>query len=713
MKIRTISEACLVACLTLFCFSQAIALSAGDRILDEISFSGAENYTMLTVSFNFPVKYLRHFPINNGKEIHIQFEPIITSKDNQVALNKREILLPTGNNPVGVTRVVYEGSEFIKPTIRVIFDKAVFFDAKQGADYRSLAVLIPTKVKTDVLKPSVVRKKADVPANPGQLTVERQKELLHEGVQVIAEKNYSRAVQVYTKLLESNESKVLEMAQYQLALAQEKIGHMAHAKAEYKIYLRTYPEGNNATEARIHLKRLLSAHPKRPGQPTDVSEKQESAWESDFFGSISVFYDRDESFYEDNDADKDEENSIVNFSTATTDIDATWLLQNDKYKFEVVAIGSFEGDLEDDDHETRASALYIDFEDDEKTIETRLGRQSSSKGGVLGRFDGASLGYLLTEKFRMNLVAGYPVDISSDDPQSDKYFYGINFDLGRFWNHWDFNTYFINQVADDIDDRRAIGTEVRYIGSSGSFMSLIDYDLLFEQVNIFIFSGNYLLPKVNTQVYMSADFRRSPSLSSSNALIGQISPSLKALEASLGETELRNLAQDRSLDSSFVTFGISHPLSDTFQIAADVSWSELDDAPASGGVDMIDSTGDEFFYSLQLLTNGTLTTGDVTSYSLRYADTKQRDTYSLIFNSRYPISQKLRINSKLQIDYRENKSLPGEQWRLRPNLRIEYLLCKNLTFEIEGEYSWADEELEGVAEDREGYLVSAGFRWYF
>lgn len=721
----------LALCLAMLFLGQAHALSSRDRILSGISFSDAEKYQKINVSFNFPVRYLRHYPLNNGKEVRIQFEPIVTSSESRAALSRRESLIPPMGNPAGVERVVYEGNDFVEPTIRVVFEKAVPYEVKQGEDFRSLAVLVPQmksagtygpepadtvseKSPTESAAPSFEAKEINASAGgPGALSAQRQEDLLKEGVQVMATKDYSRAVQIYTRLLDSEDEKVLEHAQYQLALAQEYEGHLAHAKAEYKNYLRAFPDGEKAEKARENLKKLLSARPLRFGDSSDTVGRSQSLWDSDFFGSVSVYYDRDVSFPEQDGSDDNLPDSVVNFSTLTTGVDATWRLQSDKYKLEMVAIGSYEEDLEGDDDETRVSSLYLDFEDNARIFTSRLGRQSSSKGGVLGRFDGGNFSYLLTDHIRMNVVAGFPVDRSSDDMQTDKYFYGVNVDLGRFWNHWDFNTYFINQIADDVDDRQAIGGEVRYIGDKGSFFSLIDYDLLFEQVNIILFAGNYLLPNEKTRLNVSADFRRSPSLSSSNALIGQGSPSLEALEDTLGESEMRKLAEDRSLESSYVTLGVSHPLTETVQLAADVSWAKLDGAPASGGVEAIESTGDEFFYTLQLLTDNLFMTGDLSTVSLRYADTKQRDTYTVILNSRLPVTDKWRINPKMQIDYRENKHLSGEQWRLRPSLRLEYSLGKGVNFEIDAEYTWADKELEGIAEDKEGYSVSAGFRWDF
>lgn len=695
--------------ITLFFFSWVLALEAHalttrDRILDKITVTTRESHLAVNVSFNFPVRYVRHYPLDNGTEVRIQLEAILANREEREALNRRESLFPPTNNPAGVVRVEYEGRDINQPTVTVIFDKTTQFDARQGDDFRSLAVIIP-KEKAPVTKPAekkpvVPVKKA--PSGPGALTAELQEKLLLEADQTLADKNYPRAVQIFTKLLQSSDPAVLERAQYQLAVARENNGHLAHAKAEYRNYLREYPDGDYSEDAYERLKRILSGR---------AIGTKESLWESDFFGSFSQFYFRDESFSDD---DEDDDDSI-NTSSMFSNFDATWRLRTDNYNIETVIIGGYELDLLDneDGNEFEVSSLYVDFENASETFSTRIGRQTGSSGGVFGRFDGGRFGYQLTDKIRVNLVGGFPVNQSSDEVETERYFYGINFDLGRFADHWDFNWYFINQMASGIEDRRAIGGEIRYVGERGSFFTLLDYDILFSDLNLALFAGNWLMPNDKTRLNFFADFRKSPLLSTSNGIIGQTSPSLEALEASLGEEALRQLAEDRTLDSSFVSVGFSHPLNDHFQIAGDISWSKLDGSPASGGVAAIESTGDEWFYSTQLIGTDLLKKGDISTIGLRYADTKARDTYTLTLNSRYPINDVWRINPKLQVDYRVNKNDSGEQWRFRPGLRVEYQLPHNLRLEFEGGLSLADRELPGLAEDTKGYFFSVGLRWDF
>lgn len=711
MKIRMFFRPCFfVTILTGLLLTQATAFSSSGRIISDISFSKNPNEATLKVSFNYPVRYLRHYPLNNGKEVRIQFEPIVTDTGDKLNLKKRESYFPPTANPAGAVRVEYEGRDLLKPTVLVVFDEPRNFDVKQGDDFRSIRVLVPFGIDAgDRNQPA-----ASFSGSPGMSAKQPEQTLLAEGMRVMAEENYSRAIQVYTKLLDSQDPEVLETAQFQLALAREHIGHLAHARAEYENYLIKFPNGNHADEAKNRLSNLLGDF-RAPMRNRSASRRMDTSYlENDFFGSISVYYDRDESYYEDNDGNLENE-PVTNINSLFTNLDVTWRLRSDKYTIETTVIGSLENDLvEDRDDETRISALYTDFENKTESVNVRLGRQSSSKGGVFGHFDGARFGYRVHDKVRVNLVGGYPVERSSDGfDETGKYFYGLNFDLGSHDDGWGFNTYFIDQLNGNINDRRAVGTEIRYLGNRGSFFTLADYDILYNEIGIVLFTGDYVLPNDQTRITLSVDLRSSPLLCTSNALIGQTAPTLEMLVDEIGETAAHQLAEDRSLAGRFVTLGLSHPLTDKIQIAGDVSWSKVDGAPASGGVDAFESTGDEYYYSLQFYGNSLLKSDDLSTLSLRYAITELRDTSSIFASMRYPIGSRWRVSPKFQIDYRKNKLYTGDQMQYRPGLRLEYIPSRIWRFEIEGEYSYTDKKLPGLAIERKGYSFSLGSRFDF
>ena len=337
---------------------------------------------------------------------------------------------------------------------------------------------------------------------------------------------------------------------------------------------------------------------------------------------------------------------MVDRSSLDTNLDLTLRLQNEAFDIRTVLIGGHENDfLEDGDDETRINSLYLDLNAKRAKIFTRIGRQSKSSGGVLGRFDGGLVGVHLTPQIALNLIGGFPVASSSQEVETDKYFYGVNLDLGTFADHWNFNSYFIQQEADGLIDRQAVGGEIRFTEKNGSFFTLVDYDLHHNELNTALFSGNLILAD-RTILNLSADYRNSPVLTTSNALIGQTVQTLDDLLVLFDESEIEQLAKDRTAISKTATFSITRPVTDKVQLAADVTWSKLEETEASGGVEAFEGTADEFYYALQLIGSSLVKEGDLTSIGIRYADTTRYDSYSGNLNTRFPLNDQWRVNPK-------------------------------------------------------------------
>lgn len=697
---------------TLFIWQHdALALATRGKVLRNVTLREADGSVAVSIGFNFPIRYLRHFPPGNGRELRIQLEPIVASREDRVALQQSESIFPPKGNPASVSRLEYEGRNLLEPTITVFFSQSVEYTVEQGSDFRSIVVRVSAPQETGAPSPSDKaaqppeqgKQASDVPS-PHPLTAETEQRLIKEGAAVMAAKNYPRAIQVYTKLLDASSPAILEEAQFQLALAREYNGHLAHAKAEYQNYLSQFPDGIHQEEANRRLQALLSTS----GLARASDSQGQGPLQSTFYGSISQVVNHERIFADDDVADDFE------YSSMATEFDATWQATTENYQMEGVIIGSQIFDLNGNrDDETRISSLYLDLADSADTFGGRFGRQSGNSGGVLGRFDGGEVSYQVHDKARLHLVAGFPVDRSQDDLQTDKYFYGVNVDVGRLADHWDFNFYFINQIADEVDDRRALGAEVRYLGDRSSIFSLVDYDILFNELNIALLAGSYMLEDNKTQFNFSADYRKNPALTTSNGGIGQMTDSISDLVDQFTEEGLRDLARDRTLDSWYVSLGATHQLTENLQLAGDVAWLKLDGSPASGGIEAVEGTGNEYFYTVQLISSNLFKPGSLSSIGLRYADTSLRDIYTLDFNTSLPVNDRWKVNPRLQIDYRVNTEQDGEQWRLRPSLGVDYHLSDTIRLEAEGGIAYADQELPGVADGTFGYYLTLGVRWDF
>lgn len=518
--------------------------------------------------------------------------------------------------------------------------------------------------------------------------------------------NVRRAVQLYTKVLQSSGGEHRQEAQELLGLARERNQQLAHAKAEYEEYLRRYPKGEGAERVRQRLAGLLTARAKpkeKLRKAKALAQEQGLVW--GLSGSVSQRYNRDERF-------TDIEGRVVNRSDLNSNLDFTGSVGDDRYEANLRFSGahtldSFEKGSADD---ARLSAAYVDLFDSQLELFGRFGRQSRSSGGVLGRHDGALVSYQLTPKVKVNGVAGFPVTTTKSVTfKRDRYFYGLSLDLGTFAENWDGSLFIIDQKVDSVIDRRAVGGELRYFAPSFTAFGLVDYDILYDSLNIALLNGNYVFPD-RTTINFSLNYRNSPILTTTNALQGQGVDSISTLLNDFSEGEVRQLAEDRTSVSRSVTIGASRPLNEMFQISADVTATDQSDTEESGSVEAISGTGVEFFYSAQLIGSGVIKEGDIAILGFRYVDTDRFKRYTIDLNTRYPISRSFRISPRLRTDYRVNEDDDDTQLSVKPSLRLIYYWDRELQFELDLGGEWVDNKIDGESDKTLGLFFNLGYR---
>ena len=106
----------------------------------------------------------------------------------------------------------------------------------------------------------------------------------------------SRAIQIYTKILQLPPNDYHPDAQEFLALARERNGQIAHAKAEYERYLDAYPDAEGATRVRQRLAALVAAPQASsadaaPSVAARTESRSASPWRFRTF--LSQYYRRD------------------------------------------------------------------------------------------------------------------------------------------------------------------------------------------------------------------------------------------------------------------------------------------------------------------------------------------------------------------------------------------------------------------------------------
>jgi len=537
------------------------------------------------------------------------------------------------------------------------------------------------------------------PREPVRITKESQ-QLFADAKKNIIDGEYRKAVLILTKLLNLPENESSEAAQELIGVAREKNRQIAHAIAEYKKYLKKYPKGEFHNRVTQRLDGLTSA--RKTSSKTLRKAKAstgETPWQT--YGTLFQFYRRYDDTTELRDAPAN--------SSLDTDLSLSARKRTKALDIRTQFTGSYQYNLEKaNENDYRISSLYIDIADRKRNWNARMGIQTQSTGGVLGRFDGLSVGYRLSPKWKLNAVAGFPVYSSSADQfQIDKVFYGMSLDAGTFNKYWNASTFIIKQTAEDLDDRTAVGAEIRYLHPETTVFGLIDYDIDYNSLNIAQLIANTRLP-FDTSINLVADYRNGPILTTSNALQGQTSTTLEELLLTYTEDEIKQLAKDRTTVFRSVSGTLSKSLTSTLVLSLDLAASHLESSPASGGVDATPSTGLEYFYGAQLIANNIFKDGDTSLFGIRYADTSASDTLTLAINSRYPYKKDWRFNPRIRIDS-QTRIDNSKILRFRPSLRVDYRAVRKVKVELELGYEQSNIDDAFGSRTQSNYFINMGY----
>jgi len=482
--------------------------------------------------------------------------------------------------------------------------------------------------------------------------------------QALTAGEYDKAIQLATALLEWPEATDaqsrtgLEL----LGLARERNGQLAHAQAEYERYLARYPEGPDAARVRQRLAGLVTAArpPTRLGREQSDrasparAEKASPPWRT--LGSFSQYYYRDE-------RSTDEENNLVDLSQLVTTFDISARQRGERVdqRIQITADHNYD---------------FIDGESDHRL----------------------NLGTAIVEKVKMNLTGGYLLDTENlFDFTRERSFLSFNLDVGTIDDHWDFNFYSMQQMASGMIDRKALGMEIRYFDTRFNLFTVVDYDTSYHELNTLLMNGNWLLPG-NATVFYTLDVRKTPYLSTTNALQGQTAQSLDELRQTYTEAEIRQLALDRTATLRTFTVGGSYPLQalipgrGQYQISTDFTVTSTTGMPASGGVEAV---------------------GDTTILSGRFGHTQTARDVQLGINTRYPLTRNWRINPYVQFNRRNDRDDSDQRDVLRAALKMDYRWGRSILLDMQLGYDSTREELGGVSQSSSAFFYYLGYRWDF
>jgi hypothetical protein len=672
------------------------------RALARVDVTQVGDGARVTVLFGCPLRYSSHFPESPLTEMRISLVPLPGCTP--AALSEVAIRAPAGN-AAGLSEVRLEpaGSALV---MTMTFVATVDVSLRPRPDFLGLDAAIfagTTRRRERASAPPVTAPSSGERALPAPEVLDQQ---WAEARAAFDANDLATATRLLTRLIEYPEHAYRAEAQELLGLARERSGQLAHAKAEFEEYLRRYPDGPAAGRVSQRLAALttLDSRPR-----VDAVGSRTSAMEWDAFGGWSQEYRYDTMSIDDGTVSFD----LASQSLLVTDGDLSLRGSGERIAVQARLNAGYLYDMSKDGpgNRTRVGYAYAEVSDRVFGLSGRLGRQSTHDGGVLGSFDGLNLGWRPVEDLRFGLTGGSLVDSTYDALTTDRQFVSLSANWSGAVEGLEIGPYVIDQTYQGVPDRRAVGANLRWFGQGQTLVGLLDYDIDFSAVNMAMLLGTFELPG-RWMLTGTIDHRKSPFLTTRNALVGQPIQSLDALIAQLGETGVRQLARDRTAEVETVSLGVSHPIGTRLQWIADLAAIRIADLPASGGVAAVPGSGTEVSLGGQLIANSLLTSGDVSIVGFRLFESDLSRSVSLSLGSRFPLWGRLRAGPRLRFDHRESVSDGAVQEILSPALRVDWN-SGNTTIEFEAGGEWASRELPIDEEKTDRYWFSFAYRLGF
>jgi tetratricopeptide (TPR) repeat protein len=545
---------------------------------------------------------------------------------------------------------------------------------------------------------------ADAPSVAGTaMPPERIAALLAEARAAIIASDLDTAIRDYTRLLEEPGEHRAE-ARENLGLARERNGQAAHAAAEYRRFLEDYPEAQAAARVRQRLSGLVTAGGERERLRTETAAADR--W--DIRTGFAQYYRRDLNRFD------EQQPEITTLSAIFSDLDLSVARSGSAIDWRGrVTVNHLHDLIGEDDggpgDRQRVSYAYLDLTGVQDDWSVRLGRQSLHNWGVLGRFDGAHATYDWAPERRVHLMTGFPVESTRQSVETDRQFMGAAVDFDQLIGRWDFSPFVTSQTIDGINDRRAVGIDVRYFDDVRTLTSMVDYDLDYSRLNTALVFGTWRLKNRITLTGLF-DQRSSPVLTTRNALIGQPVASVEELLLVWTEDEIRQIARERTADGRTVTLGVAAPIAERWQINADVTVTKISDSIASAGVAAVPGTGAQTYYSASFVGSALFATNDISIFNVRVADAEQFTSQQITWDLRLPIGRRLRINPRLRLGLWESPVTGRRRETIAPSLRLLLNTPRHYRLELELGNDYLTRTDNGGEQEATGKFLYLGYR---
>jgi len=693
------------------------AASAGPsaaQIIDSIEVTHDGANALVRIRFAALIQYLRHAPPTQGQTVQVFFQ--ITAGNEDVFGTREEQRRSPPNDILPRFDVDYPVQGLgTQRRIDIRFAEVTRYRLRPE-DNRTLLLVIP--LSDEALGRLAPPKPAGVepPPTTAAPVTEADKEivpLVNAAREAIATGRFEEAVLALNRVLNMPPNAFSQEAQELIGLARERLGETAKAKAEYELYLKLYPDGPGAGRVKARLAELSVAAV--VGRAPVEAPPLYAAW-----GSLSQYFYGGQSQVETTTITVTPATNATTIDVArltstdqrqlTTNLDATGRWRQGPWDTRVVVRDSYTYSfLNGGSDRNRLTAAYAEGRHAPTNLFGRVGRQTGTSSGVLGRFDGAWLSWAARPDWRLNGVAGAPVDAG---PGPDKLFAGGSIDVDNVLPGTSMQLFGIAQRAGGETDRVGLGGEVRYFDPNRMLYAVVDYDPMFNAFNVAMAQGSWQFGN-GTALNLLADYRRTPTLQLGNLLLAVPNGNFDTIVDTIGVGAARDMAKAFTPISKVFLVGVTHQVTPQWQLGLDVRLSSLSGTPATELAPAQPGSGNVYTYTMQAIgTSLVQRWRDILVVNGSVMNGKLVDGWQAGVDYRFSPWEPLTVQPMYRY-YRQEDSLGARLLRHMPGLRVIYYLRER--FSLEGEYAMERSKTSGAAvvdqSTRQFWYV--GWRWDF
>lgn len=704
-----------VPLLLLLWAGDGLAQRGDEKILSDASSAGSIDCPTVTIRFTGPIRYSGATPINQGMEVRLRVDMppggAVPARD----------FLPVPDGARLVRSIVYEADAAGGPVLVVGFRTLARFEVSLGHDSQSLVLSLRNIARQGGCPLEQARDSVIAPLEADEL-----RRLQSVAEEAVANGQYAVAADALDRILGQRDTEYAPRALELSGMIHERRDERGPARLRYEEYLRRF-SGNTGAD---RVRQRLGALGRGDGGGSAPPPAQGQEWRTTFSGGISQFYSRDISrnvFIDARRPDPIEEvDRRVNIDQLLTAVDINMTATNGDIRINARAAGSYTLDWRPvtlvgssrsfGDDTQRVSALYIDAQHYRLGLSARIGRQSLFGSGVFGRFDGIRAGWKLDPSWTLHAQAGRPVfSTRTDRIVHDRGFYGFTLGYAPPDTPLELSAYWFDQRSAGLVDRQAVGLEARHTTPGLALWGMVDVDIGFGTISYAFLNATASLSGGGS-LGVQFDQQYYPSLSLSNAVIGQPVPRLAELKQMFTHATIEQWARDRSARTRSLSLIYTQPLTPKWQANLDMVLSRTAGIPASGGVEAIAGSGTEYYLGAQMTGSGIIVNGDTLIFGLRHARTARFHIMSLDSAARFPLGA-ISIEPRFRFARRTDRFGPGYQNAYRPSLRITGAASPNVTLDAEIGFTfldqkWFDAAFIGQSEER-ATILNIGYRYSF